>query len=202
MSLEDRPPFAPAPAARPARPPALQGRPWVSWGITAACIAVYLFEAWLSGDINHPDNLGALNAPLVRSGQWWRMATCIVEHGNLVHIALNLSVVLQLGTTSERLLGRANFATISLITAFGSSALALLLSSPESSTVGASGMIVGWAGALMPIATDQFRRSLRTWVLQVALLSLIPHISWQGHLGGFVAGLICGYYFRLTASRA
>lgn len=199
MALEDRPTFGP-PRARP--PPPAQVRPYVSWAITALCIAVYAYETWRSGDLNTPDNLGALNAPLVRSGQWWRMATSVFEHGSLIHIALNLSVVLQLGTATERLLGRAHFATICVITAFGSSALVLLLSSPQSHTVGASGMIVGWAGALIPIAGEQFRRSLRFWVLQVALLSFIANVSWQAHLGGFAAGLVCGYFLKLTASRA
>jgi rhomboid protease GluP len=200
MSLEERPPLDPVPA--PAPPSTPEARPYVCWGITAACIGVYLFEAWLSGDLNNPDTRGALNAAKVRSGQWWRMASCIFEHANLIHIGLNLSVVLLLGAKFERLLGHGLFLTASAFTAFGSSALALLLTSPERYTVGASGMIIGWAGALLPLATEKFRRWLLDWVVQVAILSFLPNISWQGHLGGLAAGLLFGYALRFTSPRA
>src|SRR5206468_7711605 len=105
-----------------------------------------------------------------------------------------------LGFPLERAVGAGRMAIISWVTALGSSTFALLFSF-DVPTVGASGMILGWAGALLPVATRETRRSLGTWLVQVAVLSLIPGVSWQGHLGGFLFGLPCGYALRLGRAR-
>jgi len=200
MSLEDRPPFAPQPT-RP-RPPATGPHPYVCQAIIAACAALYLYEVWRSGSLNEPDNFGALNATAVRAGEWWRLATNIFEHGNLLHIGLNMSVVFTLGMTFERALGHRILALVSVITALGADLAVLRFAPPDTFTVGASGMIVGWAGALIPLASEPLRRSLTRWMVQVAILSLIPGVSWQGHLGGFLAGLACGYVLKVSGPRA
>ena len=58
-------------------------------------------------------------------------------------------------------------------------------------------MILGWAGAMIPISSAQGRRSLWIWLVQIAAISFIlPNVSWQGHLGGFLFGLPCGVALR------
>jgi rhomboid protease GluP len=47
----------------------------------------------------------------------------------------------------------------------------------------------------------QGRQSLAWLLIQVAVISLIPGVSWQGHLGGFLAGLACGGLLRLGPQR-
>ncbi|HVE81422.1 MAG TPA: rhomboid family intramembrane serine protease, partial [Myxococcales bacterium] len=88
------------------------------------------------------------------------------------------------------------FALVSFITAMGSATLSLLLSF-DVHMLGASGMILGWGGAILPIATEQGRRSIGTWLVQVAIISFIPGVSWQGHLGGFLFGVLCGLLLKL-----
>jgi membrane associated rhomboid family serine protease len=195
MSLEDRPGFTP----RPTRPRSTGPRPVVCQAIVAACASLYLYEVWRSGSINDPDNFGALNAAAIRAGDWWRLVTNVFEHRDLIHLGLNMSVVFSLGMTFERALGHRIIALVSVITALGSNLAVLRFAPPESYTVGASGMIVGWAGALLPLATESFRQSLRQWVVQVAIISILPGVSWQAHLGGFLAGLACGYTLKVTS---
>ena len=188
-------PVRPPDAAMPPRPPI----PWICWGVIASSAAVFLADqatrqiplAWL-----------ALYGPLVvEAGQWWRVLTCVFTHGSTLHIFFNLSVVATFGVALERQLGSARFALISLVTALGSAALVLALAY-NLPTVGASGMIIGWLGATLPIANRQARRDLALWLVQIALISALPllfpaiRISWQGHLGGFLAGIPCGLVLR------
>src|SRR5262249_40436458 len=136
MSLEDRPPFAPGPApgpflgpspdqaSAPARrdpsPPALCGL------IITACAALYLYEAFRpGGTINQPDHFGMLHGPDVRNGEWWRLITHVFEHGGLLHLILNMSAVLTLGTALERIAGHGIFAVVSFVAAMGSAAVSL-----------------------------------------------------------------------------
>lgn len=183
-------------------------RPYVSILIIAAsCIAFLNSHAVLAG-LGIPGTLsstgiypwGALYGPWVQKGQWWRILTMVIEHGGILHIVLNMSVVYTLGFSLERNIGHFRFAVISGVTAMGASGFALLLAFHQL-TVGASGMILGWAGAMLCITSAQGRRGLWVWLAQVALISFLPGVSWQGHLGGFLFGLPCGLALRQGAGR-
>ncbi|MFN0064021.1 MAG: rhomboid family intramembrane serine protease [Myxococcaceae bacterium] len=174
------------------------------YALMAACVVFMLMQnRWAApapGTEGEPIPLGALFGPAVQAGQWWRLVATALEHGNAIHLLFNLSVVFTLGTTLERAIGSWRFAAISWVTTLGSSTFALLFAF-EHLTVGASGMILGWAGASLPIATQHGRRTLGIWLVQVAVISLLPGVSWQGHLGGFLFGLPCGLLLRSGESR-
>lgn len=199
MTIQDHSPFRPTPPgpepAGPAEParPALgpQRTPVVCWAIMGVCGLVFAYDTW----VLHGQHFGLLYGPAVQEGQLWRLVTHAFEHGGWLHLLLNMSVVYTLGMTFERAVGSARFALISAVTALGSATFALLFGF-DSRMLGASGMILGWGGAILPIATEQGRRALGMWLAQVAIISLLPGISWQGHLGGFVFGLPCGFILR------
>ncbi|MBX5480227.1 MAG: rhomboid family intramembrane serine protease [Myxococcaceae bacterium] len=165
--------------------------------LIALCVLTFAVD-WLTRGAAF--QLGALLPSLVRHGQWWRALACIFVHAGPLHLIMNMSVVWTLGFALERAIGSWRFMAISLVTALGSSTFVLLWS-PDVPTIGASGMILGYAGAMLPIATAQGRRALGTWLVQIALISLLPNVSWQGHLGGFLFGLPCGVLLRHQARR-
>jgi rhomboid protease GluP len=138
----------------------------------------------------------ALYGPLVQLGEYWRLLSCVFAHGSPIHLLFNMSVVYTLGFMLERAIGSWRFLGLSAVTALGSSAFALFFNF-DVPMVGASGMILGWAGAMIPIATDQGRKELGVWLVQVLIISLLPGVSWAGHLGGFLFGLPCGVALRL-----
>lgn len=138
----------------------------------------------------------ALFGPLVQQGEYWRMLSTVFEHGSVLHLLFNMSVVYTLGMMLERAIGSLRFLGLSLVTALGASAFSLFFNF-DLPTVGASGMILGWAGVMLPIATEQGRRELGMWLVQVVVISLIPGVSWAGHLGGFLFGLPCGVALRM-----
>jgi membrane associated rhomboid family serine protease len=168
--------------------------PIVSWAIIGISALRFLYDLKLGADESLAQSW-ALYGPAVASGDWWRLVLYALQHGGAIHILFNMSVVWTLGMTLERTLGAWRFAIISLGSCLGSAAVVLLFAF-DSQTVGASGMILGWAGVMLPIATRTGRRELTTWLVQVAVISLLPHVSWQGHLGGFLSGIPFGLALR------
>ena len=68
-------------------------------------------------------------------------------------------------------------------------------SDPRSQTVGASGAIFGLMGALavMALKDGGQMQSVLVWLgLNLVLTFTIAGISWQGHLGGLLGGLVVG----------
>jgi rhomboid protease GluP len=163
--------------------------------VLALCVVAFLLEKSLvryEPLAQQQVPLGVLFGPLVVEGQqWFRLLTTVFTHGGILHLVLNMSVLWTLGFTLERAVGSARFAAMSLVCALGASGTVMLLAFDQP-TVGASGMILGYAGVMLPISTKQGRSQLLTWLVQIAIISMLPNISWQGHLGGFLWGLPCG----------
>lgn len=177
--------------------------PWVCAFVMAASVALFLLQNTLAIAVAIP-GVGtrgiqrfALFGPLVQSGEYWRMLSYAFEHApasspmGVLHIFFNMSVVYSLGFGMERAIGSARFAFVSLITAVGAAAFSLFFKW-NTVMVGASGMILGWAGAMLLLVTREGRRSLGTWLVQIAIISFLPGVSLAGHLGGFLFGLPCG----------
>jgi membrane associated rhomboid family serine protease len=193
MTLRERQLLTPEPSAPPTTVRERAPLPIVS----GAVIAISALRFFL--DLSTRDQGGTLPwelyGPAVQRGEWWRLFSYALEHGGVLHILFNMSVVWTLGIPLERVLGSIRFLVISLATCLGSAAVSLFFAF-NAHMVGASGMILGWAGAMLPISTQAGRRQLGTWLVQVAIISFFPHVSWQGHLGGFLFGLPFGFALR------
>jgi membrane associated rhomboid family serine protease len=85
------------------------------------------------------------------------------------------------------------------------SGMAIWLTSPSGvDTVGASGVIFGWFGYV--IVRGFFSRSKVDIVVGVLVMLYYlpiftdllpaPHLSYQGHIGGLIGGILCGWLFR------
>lgn len=153
---------------------------------------------------------GADSGILVLSGQWWRIFTCMFVHIGIIHIALNMWCLWQLGFLAERVFGRAVFLLVYLYTGVSASLLSLLvhpvgtLTNPMGTSAGASGAIFGIAGALIPalywgnlgIPRAALKATVRSLVLfafyNLAIGAVLPFVDNAGHLGGLVLGLVAG----------
>jgi rhomboid protease GluP len=190
----------PLPESPPAQPPPRAALPPFCTTLIGVCVAVFLAQATGVDPTLFGGQHWSLYGPAVQAGQWWRVLTMVVVHGGPLHLIFNMLVVVNLGFAVERLLGTPRMLAVSLVSALGSAALVLAFAF-RFPTVGASGMILGWAGALLPVVNRQGRQNLAWLLVQVAVISLIPGVSWQGHLGGFLSGLACGGLLRLGAQR-
>jgi membrane associated rhomboid family serine protease len=130
--------------------------------------------------------------PGVADGAWWQLVTSAFTHVEIWHIATNMLALFILGPPTEQILGRARFLAVYVAGALGGSTTVMLLSDPAGSTVGASGAIFGLLGALLVTFTKA--RLNTQWITQNLVLGVVitvvgwRFISWQGHLGGLLAG--------------
>lgn len=130
----------------------------------------------------------------VSSGAVWQPLSSAFTHVAIWHIAFNMLALWFLGPQLELALGRARFLALYLLSALSGSACVMWLSDPASSTLGASGAIFGLMGALLVVAwkVRADLTQLLGWIGVNFLITVLgsSFISWQGHLGGFIGGLI------------
>ncbi|GAA2390817.1 rhomboid family intramembrane serine protease [Streptomyces coeruleofuscus] len=133
----------------------------------------------------------------VAGGEWHRMVTSMFTHQEIWHIAFNMLSLWWLGGPLEAALGRVRYLALYLISGLAGSALAYLLTSPNTATLGASGAIFGLFGAtavLMRQRNYDMRPIVALLVINL-IFTFSPgfNISWQAHIGGLVAGVVVGY---------
>lgn len=147
----------------------------------------------------------------VAHGEWYRLITSAFLHllptqgyFGLAHIALNLYCLWTLGRVAEEQLGKSRFLALYLLSALGGSVLVYLLA-PDRSTIGASGAIFGLAAAHYlltrrlhhdPLGGGRLIAFLLIWMVISAGIT-----SWQGHLGGLLAGGAVGLALAFAPRR-
>ena len=131
--------------------------------------------------------------PGVADGAYWQLLTSAFMHVEIWHIGFNMLALWVLGPQLELAIGRARFLALYLLSALAGSTLVYWLAPTAGSTLGASGAVFGLMGALLVLAVKVRGdvRGILTWVgLNAAITFLFPGISWQGHLGGFLGGVV------------
>lgn len=128
-------------------------------------------------------------------------------HGNFFHMIINVAIFFALGKQIEEQLGAINLIFIFLSTSIAGAAAYQILSSGSSvPMVGASGGVFGFFGfikgkeliyrirhnlTILPFLNLIFGLIILHIILVLLYPTIIPfQIGWQGHLGGFVFGLI------------
>jgi membrane associated rhomboid family serine protease len=176
---------------------ATQTQPFVTWGLIGLNVFVYLVTVAQGAGINDPGGSlfakWALYGPAVANGGWWRLVTAAFLHASLIHIAFNMFVLYVIGIAVERYLGPWRYLAVYLISGLAGSAGALVVN-PTSVTVGASGAIFGLFGALFIIEYQQTGsitgQAFSLIAINLALSFAIPNISWGGHVGGLIGGVL------------
>ncbi|MEV5000488.1 rhomboid family intramembrane serine protease [Nocardioides sp. LML1-1-1.1] len=128
--------------------------------------------------------------PGLDDGAWWQVLTASFTHVEPWHILMNMFALWSLGPVVERFLGRARFVALYLVAALGSAFAVYAFAGAYTETVGASGAIFGLLAASL-VAAWRIGADLsvfRTTLILAVVISIVPGVSWQGHLGGFVAG--------------
>lgn len=125
-------------------------------------------------------------------------------HGNMQHLIANTIPFLAMGWLVMLRDGR-HFLPVTIFAMLGSGLMAWLLGAPGSVHIGASGVVFGYFGFLL--LGGWYARSLVSISLSILVavlwgglvLGIAPGqvgISWQSHLGGFIAGVLAARRFR------
>lgn len=145
------------------------------------------------------NEIGCLNEGLtwvdgVATGSWWQIITSAFTHADPMHIAFNMLALWFLGPQLEQIFGRARFLAIYLVSALTASAVIMWFSTPWLSTIGASGAVFGLMAAVLLVAHKHSGnvRTILMWLGANVVITIVgsAYISWQGHLGGFIGGLL------------
>ncbi len=144
----------------------------------------------------------------VADGRYWQLFTSMFTQVEVWHIGFNMLALWVLGPQLEAAVGRTRFLALYLLSGLTASAAVMWFSVPYSLTLGASGAIFGLMGALLVVAVKVHGdvRGVATWIAVnfVFTFLFVRLISWQGHLGGFIGGLLLGaaIVYAPRASRA
>ncbi|MEU9392335.1 rhomboid family intramembrane serine protease [Streptomyces sp. NPDC048324] len=176
--------------------------PTVTYVLIALNVLAYLAEMVRPSVVDRFDMLGTVPPGYlpegVAHGEWYRLLTGAFLHlpptggtFGILHIVMNMVSLWNIGRVVEMQLGRVRYLTLYLLSALGGSVLVLLIA-PTTPTLGASGAIFGLGAAYYVMArrlgadmdaVNRFMAGLLLWLVISAWVT-----SWQGHLGGLLAG--------------
>ncbi|MFI5627328.1 rhomboid family intramembrane serine protease [Nocardioides sp. NPDC051685] len=143
--------------------------------------------------------------PGVDDGAVWQLLTSTFTHVSIIHLAVNMLSLYLLGSFLEPIVGRLRFLVFYLISGLAGSVLVAWAATPAGSTVGASGAIFGLLGVLVVLfvrAGQSLSPLLPVLLINAGITFFGPGISWQGHVGGFIGGLVvAGIFTSLRADR-
>ncbi|HHU39431.1 MAG TPA: rhomboid family intramembrane serine protease [Propionibacterium sp.] len=123
-------------------------------------------------------------------------------HFGFEHLMANSVPFLVLGVLT-RMSGRRAFWVATAVSIVVSGLFAWLLSAPHTVTAGASGLIFGWLAFLL--VRGLFNRNWKQILISAAVFGFfggmlwgvfptLPGVSWQGHLGGAVGGVLAAWW--------
>ncbi|MFT4653679.1 MAG: membrane associated rhomboid family serine protease [Patiriisocius sp.] len=141
--------------------------------------------------------MGLLYGPFVQDGQYWRIISSGFLHGSILHIAFNMYLLYMLGPQLEQTLGSLRFSLMYFGSLIGGS-LAVLTFGFMQPTLGASGAVLGLAGAMFITLWGRGVSPTKSPVFGLVVLNLglpllIPGISFWGHFGGVVGGSVLAF---------
>jgi rhomboid protease GluP len=179
----------------------------VTVALVATNLVLFVIMAFSSSNVIHlapgvPLDWGANFGPATQEGEWWRLLTAVFVHLSLIHVAVNLWALWDIGRLVERLLGWWRYATLFVGAGVFGNLASLALQDHQRVSSGASGAIFGLYGALIAflwreraqIAPDEYRWISRVAVSFSALMLVvglfIPSMDNAAHAGGLLAGLV------------
>lgn len=176
----------------------------MTYVIMAVCIAVFALDYLCYFALSSKVSLYAICLALggyfrnciVIHHQYWRLFTGAFHHLDVWHIVMNLISLKNIGPVVEDVYGKKKFLCILFFSMLVGNLFVYALTD-ATLVVGISGGLYGCMAAWFVYAYTKglfripaFKKSVFRTVLVNLLLNLLPNISFEGHLGGFIGGLL------------
>lgn len=177
--------------------------PPVTLGFSIFLIVVFLFITFMSRFYEDRVALAIVFGSyykvfIIANQEWWRFLTAGFIHIDFTHVFMNVLALINLGMITEKLFGSTKYAMILFFSIIMGSWF-VFIGQGNVVLLGASGGIYGLMGALFVFSFESgiikqpHIRSQFTRILLINLfISLLPGVSFLGHLGGFVSGVLLG----------
>lgn len=185
---------------------------YASWWITITLItlniSLYLWQVSTGVDSASPtvqDAIawGADYAPLTFSGQPYRLMTNLFFHFGFIHLALNMWALYLLGQVAETIFGHLYFIFLYLMCGILGSLFSDFFALQNTVNAGASGAVMGLAGALTLLAFKNqcFGLSQKNLAFIIGTNLIIgyltPQINNLAHIGGMLTGAVLGFLWSI-----
>jgi rhomboid protease GluP len=135
---------------------------------------------------------------MVANFEYWRLLSVGFVHISVTHLLMNGYALLNLGRIVEREVGSVKM-LITFVISVISGSMFVFVAQGNILLVGASAGLFGLLGLVVVLAFEsgsirnpQVRMSFINILLINVFISLLPGVSFLGHLGGFVAGVLVG----------
>jgi uncharacterized protein len=135
----------------------------------------------------------------------WTIITNMFVHAGFWHIFGNMLTLFFFGRVLFQIVGIKRFLAVYFIGGIAGNAVFILMNmSSFAYAFGASGAVYAIAGALAVLMPNLrvnmwFIVPMPLWVVVLVffvLLSFVPGVNWQAHIGGLAVGLVAGFLFR------
>ncbi len=181
----------------------------VTTGLLVANILVFVVMLLNGAGLWHtstavPLAWGANFGPATQDGQWWRLGSAMFLHFGVIHLALNMWALWDVGRLIEQLFGRWRFLALYLGSGVIGNLLSLVVQGNSAVSGGASGAIFSLYGALLAFLLrerQQVDRGEFRWlfgaasafiVLALVMGFMVTGIDNAAHLGGLLTGALLG----------
>lgn len=171
--------------------------PIVTYIIGGICLVVFLLIHVLPfGNTDNAILLGCYYKPFVLAGEYWRLLTVGFTHVKSYHIFMNLVALYSLGRLLERMVGHWKFLLV-LVFSIISGSLWIFILDGNTLVVGLSAGLYGLMALELYIFylkgllnNPMIKNEIIQMILINILINFVPGVSYTGHIGGFIGGLL------------